>query len=150
MLKAIVAALLAAEALAARTLVVAKSGGDHATVQAGLNAAVAGDTVLVKAGVYNERVSFPKSGSAGAGFITLRGEAGAALDGTGAGAGSLVTIEDRSYVRVQGLEVRNLKTGNPPIGISVSGGGSDIEIRSNLVHHIENSGDAHGIAVYGS
>lgn len=143
--------LAAATALPAKTLTVAKTGGQYATVQAGLNAAVAGDTVLVKAGVYGEGVSFGKSGSAAGGYITLLGETGAILDGTGIGAEELVSIDSKSYVQVIGFEVRNLKGGGTPIGISVTGGGSFIGIRKNKVHHIENAnGNAHGIAAYGT
>lgn len=34
--------------------IVAKEGGEYTTITDGLKAAVAGDTVLVKAGIYNE------------------------------------------------------------------------------------------------
>lgn len=144
------AAFLGALPLLAKTLVVAKTGGQYVTVQAGLTAANAGDTVLVKAGTYNESVSFGKSGTA-TGYITLLGETGAILDGTGVGAEELVSIDSKSYVRVVGFEVRNLKKPGTPIGISVNGGGSYIEIRGNRVHNIENAnGNAHGIAIYGT
>jgi len=69
-----------------KTIVVAKSGGAYATIQAGLNAAQPGDTVEVRAGTYNERVTFPRSGTAGK-YITLRGEPGAIIDGTGCSTG---------------------------------------------------------------
>jgi pectin methylesterase-like acyl-CoA thioesterase len=64
------------------TIVVAKSGAAYSTIQAGLNAAKPGDTVDVQAGTYNERVTFPNSGTAG-NYITLQGEPGAIIDGTG-------------------------------------------------------------------
>ena len=41
------------------------------TIQYALNQVNAGDTVYVKAGVYNEKVTFPESGSPGA-YITLK------------------------------------------------------------------------------
>ena len=50
------------------------------TVQKGLDAAQPGDTVLVKAGLYRERVSFPRAGQEGK-PITLQGEQGAIIDG---------------------------------------------------------------------
>lgn len=142
------AALCALQPLHALTLVVAKSGGAYATVQAGLNAAMPGDTVLVKAGVYEECVAFPRSGGFDS-LITLRGEPGAVLDGNNAKAQALVSIRDRSNIRVTGLELRNLKGTGLVMGIEVRGQGRLIRIEKNLVHHIESTSDAHGIAVYG-
>ncbi|XXX80734.1 right-handed parallel beta-helix repeat-containing protein [Sorangium sp. So ce134] len=87
--------------------------------------------------------------AAAAGCITLQGEAGAILDGTGKdGAG--IEIASKSYIRVAGMTVQNFKGADTPIGISVSGSSSFLEIRDNLVHHIESSEDAHGIALYGT
>jgi hypothetical protein len=45
-----------------------KSGGTYTTIQAGVTAAGANDTVLVRAGVYRESVTIGKSGSAGRPF----------------------------------------------------------------------------------
>jgi parallel beta helix pectate lyase-like protein len=149
----IVLPLLAAFALpgtvTAREIIVAPSGGDFATVAAGVAAAQAGDRVTVRAAVYNEAVSFGRSGTSAA-FITLQGDAGAILDGTGkSGAG--ITINSRSYIKVIGMEVRNWKSGNTPMGIDVEGSSSSIELRNNLIHNIESpNGNAHGIAFYGT
>jgi len=134
----------------ATKFVVAPAGGNFTTIQTGVNAAFAGDTVLVKAGTYNEAVSFPRSGSLAGGYITLLGETGAILDGTGRG--QLGTyINNRNYIRVQGIEVRNFRGTGTPIGISVEGSSNHLEIRNNLVHNIENAnGNAHGIAFYGT
>jgi hypothetical protein len=133
----------------AREIIVAPSGGDYATVAAGVAAAQAGDRVTVRAAVYNEAVSFGRSGTSAA-FITLQGDAGAILDGTGkSGAG--ITINSRSYIKVIGMEVRNWKSGNTPMGIDVEGSSSSIELRNNLIHNIESpNGNAHGIAFYGT
>ncbi len=143
-----------------KTIVVAKSGGAYSTIQAGLNAAEPGDTVDVRAGTYNERVIFPKSGTPGK-YITLRGEPGAVIDGTGlfnalTGICGLVYIEDRSFVKVIGLTVENAVKSSSKIfqaGIWVRGAGSFIEIRNNTVSNIVNStseSGCHGIAVYGT
>src|SRR5262249_46198947 len=129
-------------------IVVAPSGGDHATVAAGIAAAQAGDTVTVRAGIYHEAVSFGRSGSA-AGFITLLGEPGATLDGSGL-PGQGISISSRNYIRVQGMTVQNFKGSGTPMGIDVEGTSSFVELRNNLVHNIENpTGNAHGIAFYG-
>ena len=131
------------------TLVVANSGGAYATIQAALNAANAGDTVLVQAGTYNEAVAFGKSGIA-AGAITLKGDSGAIIDGTGKGELG-ISIASRNYIKVIGMEVRNFSGTNTPIGISIEGSSSNLEIRNNKVHTIENdNGNAHGIAFYGT
>ena len=143
-----------------KTIVVAKSGGAYATIQAGLNAAQPGDTVEVRAGTYNERVTFPRSGTAGK-YITLRGDPGAIVDGTGlfdklTGICGLVYIENRSFVKVVGLTVENAVRSSGMIfqaGIWVRGAGSFIEIRDNTVSNIVNAtsgSGCHGIAVYGT
>jgi nitrous oxidase accessory protein NosD len=142
------------------TIVVAKSGGAYSTIQAGLNAAEPGDTVDVKAGTYSERVTFPRSGTAGK-YITLRGEPGAIIDGTGlfdklTGICGLVYIHNRSYVKVIGFTVRNAVRNSSKIfqaGIWVRGAGSFIEVRDNTVSNIVNDtseSGCHGIGVYGT
>ena len=52
------------------------SGSPWRTIQKGVNTVNAGDTLIVKAGTYNERVHLPKSGSATQ-PITIKGERGA-------------------------------------------------------------------------
>jgi hypothetical protein len=133
----------------ARTIVVAKSGGDHESIQDGIDAAAAGDTVLVRAGVYKEEVSFSKSGSASAGCITLKGESGAIIDGK-SGGNVGIRIEDQSYIAIVGLTVQGFHGTDTPTGIVVTGAAHHIDVRNNLVHHIENSKDAHGISFHGS
>src|SRR6266540_2745052 len=82
-LAAFLAALVLPGTVSAAQIIVAPSGGNFATVAAGIAAARPGDVVIVRAGIYNEAVSFGLGGSAVAGFITLQGEPGAILDGTG-------------------------------------------------------------------
>lgn len=53
----------------------------YITIQAALNAARPGDTVLLAPGVYRERVRFVRGGNRGA-PITLAGEPGAIIDGS--------------------------------------------------------------------
>ncbi|MDF2454057.1 MAG: hypothetical protein K0R51_50 [Cytophagaceae bacterium] len=132
------------------TIVVAPAGAAYTTIQAGVNEANAGDTVLVRAGTYNENVTFPRSGSLATGHITLMGQSGAILDGTGRGQLGIY-INNRNYIRVIGMEIRNFTAAGTPIGISVRGSSSNIEILNNKVHNIENANDnAHGIAFYGT
>jgi parallel beta-helix repeat protein len=130
-------------------------------IQFALDQAGPGDTVYVMDGEYNEAVTFNTPGSADGGYITLQNYPGQkpVIDGTGLtlnGEPGLVVIEHMAYIKLLGFEIRNLKAdGNPdvfPAGIWVKGSGDHIEIRNNVVHHIENSCEecgAHGIAVYG-
>jgi len=126
--------------------------GDHPTIQDALDAAGAGDEVVVSeaGGPYFERVTFPQSGSEAGGFITLRSAAGerAIIDGTGVPGDHLVTIRSKSWVRVQGLELRNNLEVNDGSAVRVEGAGSHIEIRDNRMHELRGQ-DAMGITVYG-
>ena len=126
---------------------------DFGTIQAALNAAGPGDIVEVcaQAQPYFEKVSFPASGSAGGGFITLQACAGQTpiLDGTGVAGDNMILIENRSYVKVIGFEIRNNLNVSDGSGVRVLGAGSHIEIRDNEIHEIRGQ-DAMGITVYGT
>jgi Right handed beta helix region len=138
------------------------------TVQHAADTARAGSTVNVRGGIYEELVSINASGNASDGFITLRSYPGetAILDAahfTPSGRQAILTIHNQSYVRIEGFEIRNFRTAVhrlSPLGISVIGSGSHIELLKNNVHHIEQTFDGRdapghgdngfGIAVYGT
>jgi len=134
------------------------------TIQKAANSVQPGDVVCVRGGTYKERVTINVSGTAGA-YITFQSYPGetAILDGTGltvpADDNGMVYIKDRAYVIVKGFEVRNYKTSTKnrvPIGIRITGTAHHVEIRNNVIHHIEHNGttkngtDAHGIAIHGT
>ena len=142
-------------------------GSPWLTIQKAANSASAGSTVNIKAGTYNEKVNIGVSGSLAAGYTTFQnfGSDTVILDGTGlsvSGSTALVNIDSKSYIRVKGLQICNLKTttiNNVPIGIFVTGTAGNIELRNNYIHHIANTAsisrggngrDAHGLAVYGT
>jgi Right handed beta helix region/Protein of unknown function (DUF1565) len=138
------------------------------TVQHAADLARAGNTVNVRSGIYEELVTIKSSGNATDGYITFRSFPGetAILDAerfTPTGRSAVVTIHDKNYVRIEGFEIRNFRTAEhrlAPLGISVMGSGSHIELLKNNVHHIENTfpgrdhpgsgGNGFGIAVYGT
>ena len=138
------------------------------TIQHAADAARAGSTVNVQGGVYEELVSIHVSGNATDGYITFRSTPGetAILDAehlTPAGREGVLSIHNQSYVRIEGFEIRNFRTAEhrlTPLGISIIGAGSHIELLKNNVHHIEQTfsgrdGPGHGangfgIAVYGT
>src|SRR5215471_9416647 len=100
---------VAATRTPATVWVVAPSGGDFTSIQVALDATVAGDTVDVRTGVYVEKLVLPTSGDAVAGFVTLEAAPGEhpILDGTGVVGEHMILLEDRSWVRIVGLEIRN-------------------------------------------
>jgi hypothetical protein len=138
------------------------------TIQHAADTARAGSTVNVRGGTYEELVSITASGNATDGFITFKSYPGetAVLDAehiVPKGRSGVLTIHNQSYVRVEGFEIRNYRTAEhrlTPLGISVMGAGSHIELLKNNVHHIEQTfngrdGPGHGangfgIAVYGT
>ncbi|GAB2721037.1 right-handed parallel beta-helix repeat-containing protein [Paenibacillus thermoaerophilus] len=132
------------------------------TIQKAADTLIAGETVLVREGVYKEFVSIRSSGSAADGYIVFQaypGERpvidGSELDLSG-GESALVQLRGVSFVVVDGFEIRNLRSSQDdqyPAGIRVQYGGTNIHILNNDVHHIENvssGGNAHGIHVYGN
>ncbi len=120
------------------------------TIQYGVTHLAPGDILTIKTGTYNEAVSFPISGSSANGYITVTAQTGVIVDGTGKGEVG-IKISGKNYIKVIGLEIQNFTGSNVPIGISVDGSSSNIEIRNNKVHHITNAnGNAHGIAFYGT
>ena len=112
------------------------------TIQAGVNKAVAGTTVYVRAGVYNEQVEISNSGTAGA-SISIESYPGerAIIDSNftkryGIKSGS-------SYMRIKGFEIRNVKFAKEPVAGIQFWDSSDIVLEDNIVHEI--IGDyAHG------
>jgi hypothetical protein len=168
---------LLGQAASGKTYYVATDGNDTnngsidapwATVQHAADAVAAGDTVLVRGGVYNAYAGFKKSGSAASGFITFANYPGetATIDGTGLGVPGgqwgLFTLKDVSYVIVEGFDLRNYTTASlkdVPIGIYVLGAGHAVQIVNNRIHHIwttaktnpqQCGSDAFGLTVYGT
>lgn len=135
------------------------------TVQKSANTAAAGQTVCVRGGLYSEVVVINVSGSAAGGYITFMSYPGetAILDGASltvpSGWGPMIRIENKSYIVIQGFEIRNYRSSlkaHSPIGIFVTGYDDHIQLLNNIVHDMgtsfsgKNGGDAHGIAVYGT
>jgi hypothetical protein len=133
-------------------------------VQYAANHVVAGDTVNILGGVYNESVTIAASGSATAGYITFQNYAGqaAAIDGTGLTPPNsnhgLINITSQSYIIIQGLEIRNYKTTTTkatPVGVWVTGAGSYMQLLNNHIHDIQTTAsgcnaNALGVAFYGT
>ena len=155
---------------AAPTVYVAPTGSDHnpgtasapfATVQHAVDTVHAGGTVLLRGGVYAQRVVLQNATG-----VTVAPAAGehAVLDGTRlavpAGRSAMVTIAGSTRVTVQGLDITGYRTSDiaaMPIGVYVHGSDTTVRISGNHVHDLGNFNatqgsldiNAHGIAVYG-
>lgn len=133
------------------------------TIQRAANTLAPGDTVYVRDGIYNEAVAVNVSGSPTGGlisFVNFPNESpvidGGTLTPPSNDFSGLFYIRDRSYIVVQGFELRNFRetTGRgAPSGIHVEGASHDIRIRGNNIHGIEfdtANGNAFGISIYGT
>ena len=101
-LRASAAALLVLAPLSG-TAITLSVPNDHPTIQAAVDAAVAGDVVKVGSGTYPESVSVVTAG------VTLTGSKGAVIDGQGVGVPLTVTASD---VIVSGFTMNNGSTAN--------------------------------------
>lgn len=124
--------------------------GDAATIQGGLALAFAGDTVEVAAGTYAETLVFPRSGAPGA-PITLTAGPGANvhLDAATLSAANVILLEDRSHIRIVGLEIRDHTVVDDGSAIRILGSGQNIQILGNRIHDVTGT-SAMAITVYGT
>ncbi|MCB9247727.1 MAG: right-handed parallel beta-helix repeat-containing protein [Ignavibacteriales bacterium] len=149
----------------AGSYIVAESNGDFNSIQSALQAAVAGDTILVreKSEPYYEKITFPNNGDQTNGYIVLMNypNENPIIDGANYQAGNddpqgLVRIVNKNYIKIIGFEIRNIVVSNNsifPAGIWVYGSSSNIEITKNKIHTIQqtaNNAGSHGLAVYGT
>lgn len=132
-------------------------------INTALGKANAGDTVIVRAGTYYEKILFPKSGRPDKN-ITLKAYTGekVVIDGTGlsiVGKEALVTIRNVNYIVLEGFEICNYKSSTPWVninGILADAGSSNIIIRKNKVYNIEHNvrpedgRSGHGIEITGN
>lgn len=134
------------------------------TIQHAASTVEAGSTVLIRGGIYREQISIEVSGNEAAGPIVFKAHPGeeVILDGEngprGKGWQPMIAIQDDSYIRIEGLEMRNFYSSTRnvvPIAIHITGASHHIDIVDNVLHDMgtryegKNGGDAHGIAVYG-
>ncbi len=149
---------LSSVALAGETYHVAPNGSDSAlgteefpwrTIQKAFDELEAGDTAVVHAGIYNEQLYVEVEGNAEEGYVTFRGEPGAVITAQGLRSeDNVIYIEDKSWIRIIGFEIRDLETKDGS-GIRFEGSGSHLEFRDNLIHAIHGK-NAMGITIYGT
>nr|WP_300002527.1 right-handed parallel beta-helix repeat-containing protein [Tissierella sp.] len=120
------------------------------TIQRGISVLKPGDTLFIRSGTYQEKVNIENSGSA-INFITIKNFPGekAIIKGDSQG-DAILSIFNKSYIRIEGLNLSGNSGNNTPMGIRIEGAGRDIELVNNKVYDIISDSNAHGIAVYGT
>jgi len=120
------------------------SGQEHSTIQSAADVALAGDTVVVFEGTYEERISVANSGTSG-NYITYVGywdDEKPVMRG--------FDISGKNYIKIIGFEIHQLDWGNPTHGIYIGGGSQYIEILNNYLHHVVSDAGGQIIRVYPS
>lgn len=145
-------------AAAGETFHVAPTGNDSGlgtkefpwrTIQKAFDELEAGDTAVVHAGIYNEQLYVECEGNEEEGFVTFQAEPGAIITAQGLQTeDNVIYIEDKSWIRIIGFEIRDLNTKDGS-GIRFEGTGSHLEFRDNRIHSILGK-NAMGITVYGT
>ena len=108
------------------------------------------DRVIVSTGEYREQLVFPRNGTEQARIELIAGDGQTPiLEGTGFSGGNMVLMENRSFVTIDGFEIRNLSNINDGSGVRVLGSGQGVQIRNNRIHNLRGN-DAMGITVYGT
>ena len=139
-------------------------------IQFGIDQLVAGDTLIVKAGEYEEVVIFSGNEDSGTenSLVSVIAQNNVIINGANLSPSNrqgLITFHDASYINLENFELKNFRTAqgveinDTPIGILVDGRSHDLRIKNNHIHHIENLSScnqssgcgpgANGIAVYG-
>jgi NPCBM/NEW2 domain/Right handed beta helix region len=135
-----------------------------ATLQHAADSVAPGATVLVREGVYEQRVDVRNSGAPGQPItFAAAPDERVVLDGSSlevpAGQNAMIAIDAGRYVAVEGFEITGYRSdvsGHVPIGILVTGAADHIRIAGNIVQDLgttfegRNGGDAHGIGVFGT
>ena len=120
-----------------------------AGIQKALDECAPGDTVLVHAGTYFQRVEWNVSGSAKAGVITLIGEDGTILSGKGVKGSQLIRVENQSHLRIENLQLVDNSNPKESGAIILEGSGSHITISKCRISRCKGK-NAVAIGVYGT
>ena len=133
------------------------------TIQKALDVVNKGDNVYIREGVYNEQLTIKSSGTENSPIVIRNYEnESVVIDGKNKdtknsyGNIALLSIINKSYVEIKGLEFRNLCTTTKHVvhGITVMGYGDGVSIKNCKVHDIkaknpDGRSNGHGISVYG-
>ena len=127
------------------------------TIQHAAESAVAGDTVFIRAGIYDEWIYFDHSGNATNGHIVFTAYPGEkpVIDGTGNTDASNGIVLDKAYIKIIGLNIANWASNaiwiegaahfeisdcevhDVPFGIGVAYGSHDFVFNRTVAHHFD-------------
>lgn len=133
------------------------------TIQKALDVAKAGDNIYIRKGTYKEQLTVKTSGTKKSPILitnynneTVKVDGSKKSDKNEYGNIALLSIINKDYITVDGIEFRNLSTTTTTVvhGITVMGYGDGVSIKNCKVHNIANknktyAANAHGISVYG-
>ena len=129
-------------------------------IQTALDSANPGDSVVVHAGTYEERLYINNSGSSGGGYITLMANPGDDVYLSGGATNdssdpNIIYAENPSYIKIIGLNIcSNLAVNyDNGSGILIEGFGTHLQIISNKIFEMRCQGGnygAMGIGIYGT
>jgi chitodextrinase len=119
---------------AATDISVCASGCDHSSIQAAINAAASGDTIVLAREVFVETIVVDRD-------LTIRGASSAASIIDGAAAGTVIVVPAGVSVTLESLTVRNGRTSGNGGGILNQGTlwASDIVVSSNVAATLPSS-----------
>jgi hypothetical protein len=135
----------------------------YRSIQSAIDKMKPGDTLLVRQGVYHEKLYFFKSGQQDK-WMTIQAYPGEqpVIDGTGlsiSGKEALVTMRNVSFILFEGFDICNYKSTTPWVninGVVIDQASTNITLRKNKVYNIEHNVKAedgrsgHGIEVLGN
>lgn len=119
------------------------------TIQYAADRVRGGQTIVVLAGTYHERVVVKTGGSKSRGFVTFRGNNGAVISAEGVAGDHQILISGKQYVTVTGFELADNTVADDGSGIRLEGWGHKIRIFGNTIHHTRGE-SAMAVTVYGS
>ncbi|HSU69627.1 MAG TPA: right-handed parallel beta-helix repeat-containing protein [Tepidisphaeraceae bacterium] len=119
------------------------------TIQQAMNAATPGSTVLVSAGLYNQKLTVNVSGDATDGYITFQAVGHVTISGLRQPGANIINLNNQNYIQIVGFNIQDDLNVNDGSGIRMNGHDDHINLLNNSIHNIRGI-NAMGITAYGT